>query len=156
VLVLAGCGGHHGVAPPELGASGNWAAPNATLGGTREAPGSSIDAGNVSSLRQRWAFAFRGPVSPGAGYFASTPLVVGDRVYIQELNSDVYALDRTTGKPVWGHMFRSIDGGPNGLAAGYGRIYGNTCTSAFALDAKTGALLWLTRITVSVNCGVGF
>jgi alcohol dehydrogenase (cytochrome c) len=40
-----------------------------------------------------------------------------------------------------------VDGGPNGLAAGYGKIFGNTNRSAFALDLTTGKLVWLHRLT---------
>jgi hypothetical protein len=44
----------------------------------------------------KWRFAFKG--ASGFGAFASTPISVGGTVYLQDLNSNVYALDRTTGK----------------------------------------------------------
>jgi outer membrane protein assembly factor BamB len=48
---------------------------------------------------------------------------------------------------VWRTLFRQPSQGPNGLAAAGGRIYGNTARSAFALDAATGKLVWLRRLT---------
>ncbi|HEX3806237.1 MAG TPA: PQQ-binding-like beta-propeller repeat protein, partial [Gaiellaceae bacterium] len=40
-----------------------------------------------------------------------------------------------------------VSGGPNGLAASGGHLYGNTSTSAFALDESTGRVLWERRLT---------
>src|SRR5207245_1212222 len=80
---------------------------------------------------------------PGfSGIFASTPLALGRRIYVQDLDSNVFALDAATGSVVWRTRFRRMDGGPNGLAAGYGKVYGNTDRSTFALDAGTGKLVW--------------
>ena len=59
---------------------------------------------------------------PGfSGVFASTPLVVGGRVYLQDLDSNVYALDLATGRLLWRHRFGDPDGGPNGLGVTDGR-----------------------------------
>jgi outer membrane protein assembly factor BamB len=132
--------------PPELGRyTREWPAPNGNLSSTRAATGAAIDATNVSHLRLAWRFRFT--AQPGlSGIFASTPLVLGGRVYLQDLDSNVYALDAATGRLIWRTLFRQMDGGPNGLAVGYGRIYGNTKRSAFALEAQTGRLVWLRRL----------
>ena len=64
----------------------------------------------VSKLKVKWRFAFKGL---GAfGIFASTPIVLNGTVYLQDLNSNVYALDRSTGKVKWRHTF------PNSRASG--------------------------------------
>jgi outer membrane protein assembly factor BamB len=141
-------GGHAGD-PPELDRyARDWPAPGQNLNSTRAVRGSPIDAGSVSRLRVRWRFRF--PTEPGySGVFASTPLVLGDRVYVQDLDSDVYALDRATGRLVWRRRFLRPDGGPNGLAAGYGRLFGNTDVSAFALDRGSGRVLWQRKLTRS-------
>ena len=122
--------------PPELARyAGEWPAPNHDAAGTRAAAGSRIDAANVRRLRLAWRFRFS--TQPGlSGIYASTPLVLGGRVYLQDLNSNVYALDEATGRLLWRKRFAQRNGGPNGLAAGYGRIYGNTSRAAFALDAS--------------------
>jgi outer membrane protein assembly factor BamB len=152
VAVLGTVGGivlsHNGSGsdPPEIGRyAGEWPAPNYDAAGTRAAVGSPIRATTVHRLRLAWRFRFA--TQPGlSGIYASTPLVLGGRVYLQDLNSNVYALDEATGRLLWRKRFAQMNGGPNGLAAGYGRVYGNTSRAAFALDAVTGELVWLRRL----------
>ena len=55
-------------------------------------------------------------------------IVLDNTVYLQDLNSNVYALDRASGKIKWAHKFNKPSEGPNGIAFGYGRIYGATAT----------------------------
>ena len=73
--------------------------PNANLAATRAAAETSIDAAGAGDLRTRWRFAFRAPAT-FSGIYASTP--VGDRTtaYVQDLRSNVYALDRSTERAV--------------------------------------------------------
>ena len=92
----------------------------------------------------RWRFRIPGP-DTFSGVDTAAPLVVGDAVYVQDMNSNVYALDRATGRVRWVHRFGRRSGGPNGLAAAGGMIFGNTDTSTFALRADTGKQLWLRR-----------
>ncbi len=63
-------------------------------------------------------------------------------VYVQDLSSNVFALDLTTGKVLWRRLFAATNPGPNGLAVTGGRVFGATDSSAFALDAATGRPLW--------------
>lgn len=136
--------------PPELRAGGDWATPAGNLAGTRAAAISAIGAGNVRRLRPRWRFRF--PGEPGfSGSFASVPLAVGSRVFVQDLKSSVYALDRRSGRLLWARRVQEPSGGPNGLAAGWGKIFGSIPTGAFALDARTGRLLWQARLTSRRN-----
>src|SRR5581483_11917454 len=135
---------------PKGSSSRGWAYPNADLAGTRAAAGSSIDAANVASLRPAWRFALTGYQTP-SGVFASTPIASGGRVYLQDLNSDVFALDSRTGRVVWKTHARQTSGGPNGLSAAGGRIYGNTSHGTFALDATTGKVLWRSKLVFSDN-----
>jgi len=128
-------------------AAGGWPAPNADLASTRSASGSSIDAANVGGLKPAWRFRFEGYQTPsGAGVYASNPIVLDGRVYLQDLDSDVFVLDARSGRRIWTAHARQVSGGPNGLAAGDGRIYANTNLSAFALDAKTGKVLWRRKL----------
>jgi len=137
VLVLAGCGSSY----PGSG----WPLPNGDLAGTR-AVDAGLDSTNVPHLHVLWRFPLRSKPT-FSGLVAATPVVAGERVYVQDLDSNVFALDRDTGRPVWRHLFRSQSGGPNGVAVASGRIYGNTATAAFALDATTGKLVWKRRLT---------
>ena len=84
------------------------------------------------SLKVKWRFAIKGASAFGA--IATSPIVINGTVYFQDLNSNVYALDRATGKLEWEHKFNKPDEGPNGVSYGYGRLYGATSTDAFALD----------------------
>lgn len=141
VLVLSACG--QGSRPSD------WSTSNGDLSSTRAAPGPS-PAGAPRRLRARWRFRLDGKVG-FSGIYASTPVVSDGRVYIQDLNSNVFALDLATGRRLWVHRYDRADGGPNGVAVTDGVVLGNTDTTAFALDAQTGRERWHTRLTGSEN-----
>src|SRR5205085_3446067 len=81
--VVAGCGGQS--------ERSTWPLPGADISGTRSAAHSSITAANVATLHARWRFRLRAPAS-FSGSYASTPVVDGDTVYVQDLRSNVFAL----------------------------------------------------------------
>ena len=91
--LLVGCG--------ERDADGTWELPNGDLAGTRAASGASIDAGNVSGLVVRWRYALTAKANY-TGTFASTPVADDETVYVQDLQSNVHALERATGKVALG------------------------------------------------------
>ena len=132
LLGLTACGGSGRAA---------WPLPNLDLASTRALTSSGIDRDNVGSLRVAWRFRFRIP--PGeSGAFTATPVVADGVVYLQDMRSNVYALDLKTGKLLWRRLFAAANPGPNGLAVDGGRVYGATDASAFALEAATGRPLW--------------
>ena len=45
-------------------------------------------------------------------------------------------------------------GGPNGVAYGYGRLYGETEDSVFALDPHTGTQIWIRKLTTTAQEGI--
>jgi outer membrane protein assembly factor BamB len=130
-------------------ATAEWSAPNRDLASTRATPGASLS-GPDRPLRVRWRFRLRGKVG-FSGVFASTPVVSGGRVYIQDLNSNVSAVSLGDGILLWTHRYDRPDGGPNGVTVSGGMIVGNTDTTAFALDAGDGSELWQRRLTSSAN-----
>jgi alcohol dehydrogenase (cytochrome c) len=130
----------------ERAVSASWALPAGNLAGTRDAAGSELSAENVRRLRVSWRFAPSGPPER-YGVFASTPLIDGDTVYVQDLHSDVFALGRESGRVLWARHFDAINDGPNGLALGGGRVYGATDSDAFALSPTSGRLLWDRHLT---------
>jgi outer membrane protein assembly factor BamB len=143
-----------GQPPPEWAANaGSWPAHNYDLSNSRATTQTAIDAQTVSRLKVKWRFAFKGGAS-AFGIFASTPIVLDGTVYLQDLNSNVYALDRSTGKVRWKHAFNKPSIGPNGVAFGNGRIYGATESDAFALDAQTGKLLWSRKLIRNSREGI--
>ncbi|MEN3313210.1 MAG: hypothetical protein V7645_2539 [Actinomycetota bacterium] len=134
-----------GLPPPEWAENaGSWPAHNYDLANTRATTQTPINSQTVSKLKVKWRFALKG--ASAFGDFASTPIVLNDTVYLQDLNSNVYALDHSTGKLEWQHTFNKPSIGPNGIAYGYGRIYGATATNVFALDPTTGKLLWSRKL----------
>lgn len=139
--VVAGCGSPSSD-PPELARHArDWPTPGQSLSGARAVAGGPITPKSVKRLVVRWRF--RIPIEPrDSGVLTATPLVAGDTVYVQDMLSNVYALDRATGALRWKHRFDAGTPGPNGLALGYGRIYGSTDSVAFALSATTGRLEW--------------
>jgi outer membrane protein assembly factor BamB len=131
-LTLAACGSSR---------PADWPLPNRDLGSTRSLPRSGINRANVRGLRIVWRFRF--PTKPGsAGVVTATPVVARGLVLIQDMQSNVFALDLRTGSLRWRHMFHATDGGPNGLALAGGNVYGATDDGAFALAMLTGRLVW--------------
>jgi outer membrane protein assembly factor BamB len=122
------------------GAAG-WANPNLDIANTRATTRTPINSGNVAKLKVKWRFQLGGPPT-FFGYVASNPITVNGTVYLIDLNSVVYALDEQTGQLKWKHSFDSPNVGPNGIAYGWGVLYGTTFTGVFALDPRTGETLW--------------
>ena len=99
-----------------------------------------------SELEVRWRYALTAKPNY-SGRFASTPVADRETVYVQDLQSNVHALDRATGKLRWVHRYRALNEGPNGLAVDGRRVYGATDSDAFALSAATGRQLWSRHLT---------
>jgi outer membrane protein assembly factor BamB len=95
----------------------------------------------MSRLRVAWRFRFRGRPGP-SGAVTASPVVAGGVVYVQDMNSDVFALELEDGARRWTHRFGYASPGPNGLAVAEGRVIGVTDTDVFALSAEDGRLLW--------------
>jgi outer membrane protein assembly factor BamB len=165
-IALAGCGSSSskssapqshaaavGHAPPEWAANADaWPAHNYNLSNTRATTQTPINSKTVSNLKVKWRYTFTG--AGGFGAFSSTPLVLHGTVYLQDLSSNVIALNSSTGKVKWRHAFNRPDAGPNGIAYGYGRIYGATESIAFALDAQSGKLIWSKKLVRNKNEGI--
>jgi outer membrane protein assembly factor BamB/plastocyanin len=142
-----------GQPPPEWAANaGSWPAHNHDLANTRATTQTPINSQTVSNLKVRWRFPLKG--ASAFGIFASTPIVLNGTVYLQDLNSNVYALDRSTGALKWRHAFNKPSIGPNGVAFGNGRVYGATETNAFALDAQTGNIVWSRKLVRNKREGI--
>jgi glucose dehydrogenase len=134
--------------PPEaIRYARDWPMAQHDLSATRATTDSPIAAANVVSLEVAWTFEIEG--IGGYGGMTATPLVTTDTVYIQDMQSNVFALDRATGKIRWRHAYDVPTIGPNGLALGYGLVFGATGDTAevFALDAATGAERWRVRLS---------
>ena len=161
-LLIAACGGSKTAAVSRIcntdtvnttasrtGGSGSWPYSNGDLANTRDAPGSTISSANVSKLEQAWTFKLTGAAAAsvgGYGSLAANPIVRGGVVYMQDLDSNVYALALSSGKLEWEYRCNApeLSGpGPNGVGVVDGRVYGQTPTSVFALSAATGKPIWV-------------
>ncbi len=161
--VLAGCaGGSSGVPvtapggpPPEWARNASaWPSPNDGLANTRANLRTEIDARDVSELRKRWTFPLR--YHGGYGAFTTNPIVAGGVVYFENPDSTVFALRLRSGAPIWKHAYHSItpSGGPNGVALGYGLLFGETAGSVFALDPSSGRQVWIRKLAARSNEGI--
>jgi alcohol dehydrogenase (cytochrome c) len=130
LLLAAGCG--HGAVP--------------RVTGDRSTAHSALEAATVGRLNVRWRFRIPDP-DTFSGVDTAAPVVSGDTVYLQDMDSDVFALDRETGHLLWRTRFRRRSPGPNGVVVAGDRVYGNTDRSTFALNAATGAVVWVRRLT---------
>lgn len=146
-VLVAACGSSGRRAPAPM-VSGSWPYPNADLANTRAAPDSAISSKNVARLQQAWTFRLSGTAASGVsayGSLAAAPVVENGIVYIQDLDSNVYALALSTGKLKWEYQVNlpeKTGPGPDGVAVVAGAVYGDSSTAAFALSAATGKPIW--------------
>ena len=98
--------------------------PTATWPGTRDVQ-SSITSSNVTKLGVAWTVPITGKAG-AFGNFATTPVVVNGVVYVQDLDSGVYAIKMSTGKLLWHTSFTRANVGPNGVNVVGGKVYGAT------------------------------
>ena len=171
-LLVAACGGSgiasatsgcktvttNAAASPS-GAARSWPYANDDLANTRDDAGSTISSANVSRLAQAWTFKLTGKAAAGVrpyGSLTANPIVENGLVYLQDLDSDVYALALATGKPRWEYRCNQPERsgpGPNGVAVADGKVYGLTPTAAFALSATTGRTIWVDSDLLSTGQG---
>lgn len=137
-LLLAACGGGDDGGGSSASLTGTGY-PNADLANTRDV-GGQIKTSNVNQLEVAWTSPFEGEGSFGS--FAASPVMDKGVVYIQDLGSNVQAIDQETGEVLWTKSYEEATLGPNGVVVADGRVYGATGSAAFALDQKTGKELW--------------
>jgi outer membrane protein assembly factor BamB len=138
--------------------AGSWPYPNGNLANTRNAAGSVITAANVARLAQAWSFRLsQTPPKGGYGLLAAAPIVLNGVVYLQDLDENVYALALATGKLKWEYRVNTPEAsgpGPDGVAVANGVVYGDTSTTAFALSARTGKVIWVSAHLVGKGQGL--
>ncbi|MBS0253290.1 MAG: PQQ-dependent dehydrogenase, methanol/ethanol family [Proteobacteria bacterium] len=116
---------------------------------TRYFPGKQINTGNVAKLRPAWIFQLDVKES-----LETTPIIVGDVMYVTTSFDHVYALNAKTGEQYWQYKHKmgpitTYCCGPNnrGVAVYEDKVYLATLDAKLvALDAKTGSLVWETQI----------
>ena len=137
---VSGNGGEASAPAAATAQAAAWNLPNGDLFNTRNTRGTTISSANVSRLGVAWTMPLT--ASSVYGTFAANPVVAGHVVFLQDLDSNVFAVDLGSGHVLWTHKYNSQDIGPNGVTAHDGVVYGATAKFAFALDARTGKELW--------------
>ncbi len=139
--VQARHGGHRERPGRHRPAAAGWTQPDADLASTRYVT-SAITSANVSKLGVAWTVPLTMNTTHTDGAYATTPVIVNGVVYVQDLDSNVFAISLATGKVLWTHDYDSPNGGPDGVNVVGGVVYAATAKAAVALDAATGAQLW--------------
>lgn len=130
----------------------DWPVANQNFSNTRSAVGSSINSNNVVKLAPEWSFPIAGISEWGAA--TTNPIIVGNIIYFQDLESNVYAVDFATGKQLWIKKYNLPISGPNGVAVKDDRIYAQKGHyEIVALDLK-GNVLWNKKISENQNAGI--
>lgn len=128
------------------GTTGDWLTYAGNYAGFRHGIQTQVSRRNVESLRLAWA----SQLPSDGGFQESSPVVVGDRVFVTEPPEGVTALNAKTGDVLW-QFHRPIPtgislccGAPNKGVAVLGKnvYFGTTDAHLLALDAATGAKVW--------------
>jgi polyvinyl alcohol dehydrogenase (cytochrome) len=107
----------------------------------------------VPKLTLKWSFGI-----PGAASMYSQPAVAAGRVFLGGDNGVVYSLDAKTGCLYWAYqadmfgrfapIIAPISGHPG---TRYAILFVTRSTTAYALDARHGNLLWKTQVRTGLN-----
>lgn len=140
--------------PPEVVKyADDWPLPGRDYLNSRATFDSSIDSTNVATLTPAWQVPLPGRGSYGNA--ATTPIIAGDTIYVEDLSSNVTAVDRETGQVRWKRDYGGFIIGPNGVALGYGKVFAiRQSDSVVALDAATGEELWVTSVKRTRTDGI--
>ena len=139
--------------PPEMEKyQKDWPSSNRDYTNNRNTFDASINKENVSNLGITWEFDILGFGEWGAA--ATNPLILGDTVYLQDLKSNLYALDFSSGKLLWKKEYNLDAYGPCGPAIGWDKIFVQKGHyEVAALDLK-GIELWSTKLSDQEMVGI--
>ena len=99
----------------------------------------------IGDLGVAWTFPIESQTAFGA--LATNPLILDGVVYVQDLTSNVYAIDLETGEQLWKTTYDVDQLGPNGVAVGYGKVFAVQGVNAIvALDLDDGSEIWATDL----------
>ncbi len=133
---------------PSAAAWNGW---GADRGNTRfqAGPLAGFTVDQLPRLHLKWAFGF-----PNASTMYGQPTVVGGRVFIGSDNAYLYSLNAQSGCVYWSYHAKSgvrtapviaaVTGHPGAKDAAY---FGDMRGNVYAVDARTGELLWTRKVT---------
>src|SRR5262245_38555062 len=103
--------------PPEVTTfADEWPVAGHDYENTRTQTRTKISRANVDSLEVAWSVDI--PGASAYGNLASVPLIADGVVYVQDLLSNVRAIDLATGQLRWEHRYDRVQLGPDGHAIG--------------------------------------
>lgn len=124
----------------------DWHAPGRDLDNSRAVVDSPIARSSIDQLEEAWRVSI--PGSSTFGNIATTPIIVDDTVYLQDLSSNVTAIDLASGELRWKHEYDEPQIGPNGVAVTDGRVFfASDPHTLVALRADSGEELWTHTFT---------
>ncbi len=128
---------------PAAAGGRDWNGWSADLENTRfqSAAAAGITAEHVPRLKLKWAFG----LPEGFSAFAQ-PSIVNGRVFVGSAAGVVYSLDAATGCTYW--SFEADGGVRNAITVGAGDVayFGDLHATVYAVNARTGALIWKTAV----------
>ncbi len=123
---------------------------------TRYASQGGITAKDLPRLKLKWAFGYT-----GVGSARTQPTLAGGRLFAGSENGEVHALDPKTGCTYWTFKAQagvrtafSVAPFRNGAARGYAVFFGDGRANLYAVNADTGAQLWVQRVDTHANAGI--
>jgi polyvinyl alcohol dehydrogenase (cytochrome) len=138
--------------PMEDPAKGSrWNGFGGSVAGDRyqSAKGGGLTAADLPRLKLKWAFGYANVSSARA-----QPTYAGGRLFVASENSEVHALNPKTGCTFW--SFKAAAGVRTALSVGpyrdtkgkkgYAVYFGDGRANAYAVDAKSGVLIWTRRV----------
>ncbi len=129
-----------------------WPMANYDYANTRAYKFPGIHSSNISSLGLSWSLPITGVSEWGAA--TTNPLILGNTVYLQDLKSNIYSVDLSSGKLNWRKDVNMDIAGPNGLSVGWGKIFAQKGHyDLMALDMK-GRELWTQKLSTNPNVGI--
>ena len=132
-------------APPATATAPDWPHPNYDASGSRATFTSTITSKNVGSLKEVWRYEL--PSGGAFGIVATTPIIVGNTVYLGDLQTNVHAIDLQSGNRRWIVDNEQWVYGPSGVAVSGGCVFSNLGGhSVAAYRALDGELVWDTNI----------
>ena len=136
-------------APPQVTSAGKnqWPLPGHDYDNTRDAGRSPIDAKSIKGLVPAWTV-------PMTGGLTTAPIILGQRIYVEDDQGSVVAIDRTTGQVVWRTKPTGFSIGPDGVAVGWGKVFAATSNGVIALNVGNGATVWSRRLTATAGVDI--
>ena len=106
-----------------------------------------LSAADIPNLKLKWSFGLP------ENYQTSQPTVFGGRIYLGSMRGEVFSLNAETGCLYWAHatgagVRSTVTVGPiqGSDPPRYAAYFGDVERNAYALDARTGELIWKTQI----------